>query len=78
MVATAADGLSLPRATAGRVERMNGNLTPMGCPTCRDFVWILSVDPATSELYVECATCPPAPAVKLTRDHVAIALRRPS
>lgn len=70
--------MKLPRATAGRVERMNGRLTPIGCPTCRDFVFILSVDPRTSELYVECATCPPAPAIKLTRDHVATALGIPS
>jgi uncharacterized protein YbaR (Trm112 family) len=41
----------------------------IACPTCRDSVWVLSMD-EKRQLYLECATCPPAPAVPLDMAHL--------
>lgn len=65
-----------PRAQAGpqEVERVNGRLTPLGCPVCKGAEFIVSVSELL-EVHLECCTCPPAPAVKLTVDHLVEAMR---
>ena len=61
--------------TPGQVDREENRraLTLIACPTCHDSVFLVSVD-AMFNVHIECATCPPAPAVRLTRDHLRAAL----
>lgn len=65
----------LPRARDGRAERVENRRTLqlLACPTCGDSVWVVSVN-SQFEVHLECATCPPAPAVKLTVDHLRAAV----
>jgi hypothetical protein len=66
----------LPRAREGRAERVENRrtLTLIACPTCRESVFFVSMN-AAMEVHLECAVCPPAPAVKLTREHLSAARR---
>lgn len=47
----------------------NRALSLLLCPTCRESVFMVSFD-GEGEPYIECATCPPAPAMKLTREAI--------
>jgi hypothetical protein len=47
----------------------NDRLQLIACPTCKDTVWLVSMD-VKRQLYLECATCPPAPAVPLDMAHL--------
>lgn len=51
----------------------NKSLTLLNCPTCRDSVYMVSVD-QQGNVHIECSTCPPAPAMRLTQEAIDAAL----